>query len=376
MAAAIGTLIAAPVIFTVVDRAMAAAPTAVQAVPVGVQTVRPKDVQLWSQFSGRLNAVDYAEIRPEVGGRITEVRFKDGQVVKAGDVLLVIDPRPYEATLAKAKADLASAHANAAFARTDLQRAEGLIKANAIARTMYDQRVNANQVAIANVAVAEAVLRQAQVDVDHAYVKAPISGRISRPEITVGNLVQTSPNAPLLASIVSNDGIYADFEVDEQTYLDSVRAHAETAREEQQVPVEMTVQGAGDHAFKGMIYSFDNKIDAGSGTIRARARFENADGSLMPGMFVSVRLGSGTSHKTLLVAERAVSSDLDKKFVYVVGRGEKVEARQVRLGADVDGQRIVLAGLKSGDRVIVDGVQHVAPGAPVLVERKVADASR
>lgn len=376
MAAAIGTLIAAPVIFTVVDRAMAAAPAAVQAVPVGVQTVRPKDVQLWSQFSGRLNAVDYAEIRPEVGGRITEVRFKDGQVVKAGDVLLVIDPRPYEATLAKAKADLASAHANAAFARTDLQRAEGLIKANAIARTMYDQRVNANQVAIANVAVAEAVLRQAQVDVDHAYVKAPISGRISRPEITVGNLVQTSPNAPLLASIVSNDGIYADFEVDEQTYLDSVRAHAETAREEQQVPVEMTVQGAGDHAFKGMIYSFDNKIDAGSGTIRARARFENADGSLMPGMFVSVRLGSGTSHKTLLVAERAVSSDLDKKFVYVVGRGEKVEARQVRLGADVDGQRIVLAGLKSGDRVIVDGVQHVAPGAPVLVERKVADASR
>jgi multidrug efflux system membrane fusion protein len=376
MAAAIGTLVAAPVIFSMVGQATAGAQTAVQAIPVGVQTVHSKEVQLWSQFSGRLNAVDYAEIRPEVGGRITEVRFKDGQVVKAGDVLLVIDPRPYEATLAKAKADLASAHANAAFARTDLQRAEGLIKANAIARTMYDQRVNANQVAIANVAVAEAVLRQAQVDVDHAYVKAPISGRISRPEITVGNLVQTSPNAPLLASIVSNDGIYADFEVDEQTYLDNVRAHAETAREEQQLPVEMTIQGAGDHVFKGMIYSFDNKIDAGSGTIRARARFNNADGSLVPGMFVSVRLGSGTSHKALLVAERAVSSDLDKKFVYVVGRGEKVEARQVSLGADVDGQRVVLAGLKSGDRVIVDGVQHVAPGAPVLVERKVADASR
>lgn len=373
MAAAIGTLIAAPVIFTVVDRATASAPqTAVQAVPVGVQTVRPKEVQLWSQFSGRLNAVDYAELRPEVGGRITEVRFKDGQVVKAGDVLLVIDPRPYEAAAAKAKADLASARANAAFARTDLQRAEGLIKANAIARTMYDQRVNANQVAVANVAVAEAVVRQAQVDVDHAYVKAPISGRISRPEITAGNLVQTGPNAPLLASIVSNDGIYADFEVDEQTYLDSVRAHAETAREEQQLPVEMTLQGAGDRVFKGMIYSFDNKIDAGSGTIRARARFDNADGSLVPGMFVSVRLGSGTSQQALLVAERAVSSDLNKKFVYVVGRGEKAEARQVSLGADVDGQRVVLAGLKSGDRVIVDGVQHVMPGAPVLVERKVA----
>lgn len=377
MAAALGVLVATPVIFTVVDRATAASSqTAVQAIPVGVQTVRPKEVQLWSQFSGRLNAVDYAELRPEVGGRITQVLFKDGQIVKAGDVLLVIDPRPYEAAAAKAKADLASAHANAAFARTDLQRAEGLIKANAIARTMYDQRVNANQVAVANVAVAEAALRQAQVDVDHAYVKAPISGRISRPEITVGNLVQTSPNAPLLASIVSNDGIYADFEVDEQTYLANVRAHAETAREEQQLPVEMTLQGANDRVFKGMIYSFDNKIDAGSGTIRARARFDNADGSLVPGMFVSVRLGSGTSHQALLVAERAVSSDLDKKFVFVVGRGEKVESRQVTLGANVDGQRVVLSGLKTGDRVIVDGVQHVALGAPVLVERKVADASR
>lgn len=371
---AIGLMIAIPAAISVAQRATAStAQAAVQAVPVGVTTLKPRDVQLWSQFSGRLNAVDYAEIRPEVGGRIVKVLFTDGQIVKAGDVLLVIDPRPYEAAAAKARADLASARANATYAKADLVRAEGLIKANAIARSMYDQRVSAEKVAVANVAVAEAVLRQAAIDVDHAYVKAPISGRISRPEITVGNLVQASPNAPLLASIVSNEGIYADFEVDEQTYL-SLRSQAAGAQAEQQLPVEMTLQGKSDHVFKGTLYSFDNKIDAGSGTIRARARFANADGSLVPGMFVSVKLSAGERDHALMVPERAVASDLDKKLVYVVGHANKAELRVVKLGAEVAGQREVVSGLKSGDRVIIDGLQHIAAGAPVVADNQVADA--
>lgn len=370
---AIGLMIAIPAAISVAQRATAStAQAAVQAVPVGVTTLKPRDVQLWSQFSGRLNAVDYAEIRPEVGGRIVKVLFTDGQIVKAGDVLLVIDPRPYEAAAAKARADLASARANATYAKADLVRAEGLIKANAIARSMYDQRVSAEKVAVANVAVAEAVLRQAAIDVDHAYVKAPISGRISRPEITVGNLVQASPNAPLLASIVSNEGIYADFEVDEQTYL-SLRSQAAGAQAEQQLPVEMTLQGKSDHVFKGTLYSFDNKIDAGSGTIRARARFANADGSLVPGMFVSVKLSAGERDHALMVPERAVASDLDKKLVYVVGHANKAELRVVKLGAEVAGQREVVSGLKSGDRVIIDGLQHIAAGAPVVADNQVAD---
>ena len=371
LAAALGALLALPVVFSMGSSAKAAQNT-VQAVPVGVARVEPHPVQLWSQFSGRLSAVDDAEIRPEVGGRITEIRFKDGQIVKAGDILLVIDPRPYEAALAKARADLASAKANAALARTELVRGEGLIKANAIARSLYDQRVNARDVALANVAVAEAALRQAEVDVDHAYVKAPISGRISRPELTVGNLVQAAPTAPLLASIVSNDGIYADFDVDEQTYLDSVHARAETAQDEQQLPVEMTVQGTDGHLYKGTVYSFDNKIDTGSGTIRARAKFANADGSLVPGMFVTVRLGAGSQHNVLTVPERAVLSDLSKKFVYVVGQGNRAETRAVKLGATVGDERVVLDGLKTGEQVIVDGVQHVAMGAPVAVQSKIA----
>jgi multidrug efflux system membrane fusion protein len=371
LAATLGALLTLPFVLSLGTSAKAAQGTS-QAVPVGTVTIRPHDVQLWSQFSGRLNAVDFAEIRPEVGGRITDVRFKDGQIVRAGQILLVIDPRPYEAALAKAKADLASARANAALAHTELERGDGLIKAGAIARSLYDQRVNANQVAIANVAVAQAALHQAEVDVDHAYVKAPITGRVSRPELTVGNLVQISPTAPLLASIVSNDGIYADFDVDEQTYLNTVHARAETAADEQQLPVEMTVQGADGRKYTGTVYSFDNKIDTGSGTIRARAKFANADGSLVPGMFISVRLGAGDHHDALTVPERAIIADLNKKFVFIVGNGEKAEMREVTLGATVDGERVVASGLKAGDRVIVDGLQHIALGALVAVQTKVA----
>jgi multidrug efflux system membrane fusion protein len=371
LAATLAVLLALPFVFSFGPSAKAAE-AGPQAVPVGVVTVKPHEVQLWSQFSGRLNAVEAADLRPEVGGRITEVRFKDGQIVKAGQILLVIDPRPYEAALAKAKADLASARANAALAKTELERGDGLIKAGAIARSLYDQRVNANQVAVANVAVAQAALHQAEVDVDHAYVKAPITGRISRPELTVGNLVTAAPNAPLLASIVSDDGIYADFEVDEQTYLSTVHARAETAADEQQLPVQITLQGAEGQVYKGMVYSFDNKIDAGSGTIRARAKLDNADGSLVPGMFVSVRLGAGDHRNALTVPERAVIADLNKKFVFVVGKGEKAEMRAIKLGATVNGERVVTDGLKAGDRVIVDGLQHIALGAPVSVQSKVA----
>jgi membrane fusion protein, multidrug efflux system len=186
-----------------------AQPSVVQnpAVPVGVLTVAPDDVRIWSEFSGRLSAVDYAEIRPEVSGRIAQVRIKDGQSVKAGDILFVIDPRPYEAALAKARANLASARTNAEFAKTELDRATVLIKDQAIAQRVYDERANAKKVADANVQAAMADLKQAEIDVDHAYVKAPIAGRLSRAEVTLGNLVQAGPSAQVLTSIVSNDGL-------------------------------------------------------------------------------------------------------------------------------------------------------------------------
>src|ERR1700761_6887059 len=188
------------------------------AAPVTTETLRPHTVRPFAAFSGRIDAVDYAEIRPQVVGRISEIRFKDGQQVKAGDILFVIDPRPYQAAVAKARGDLVSAENNARLAKIEADRGERLIKAQALAQEQYDQRVNADGVAQAAVQSARGSLAQAELDVDHAYVKAPISGRISRAEITLGNLVgsPTTP-PPVLASIVSDNGVYADFEVDQQT---------------------------------------------------------------------------------------------------------------------------------------------------------------
>lgn len=337
------------------------APPATPPMPVSVQTVQPHAVSPYAEFSGRITAVDYAEIRPQVVGRITDIRFKDGQDVKAGDVLFVIDPRPYQAAAAKAAADLASARTNAALAQVNLARAAKLKSAGAIALQAYDTAASTNDVAQAAIKSAAAALAQAQVDVDHAYIKAPISGRISRAEVTLGNLVG-SPTAPppLLASIVSNDGVYADFEVDEQTYLNSVRAR----KADQAVPVELTVPGD-SHVYRGTVESFDNHIATGSGTIRARARFANEDGALVPGMFVTVRMGGTAQPDALLVPESAVGNDQSKRFVYVANADNTVGYREVSLGATVDGSRVVTSGLKPGDRVILDGLQKLAPGAAI-----------
>jgi membrane fusion protein, multidrug efflux system len=333
-------------------------------VPVTVAAMNTQSVRIWSDFSGRMNAVDSADIRPEVSGRITEIRFKDGQTVHAGDILMVIDPRPYVAAVQKAEADLATANTNAKLANVEFVRAQRLMAAQAVARDLYDQRDNAQGVAAASIKSAQAELAQAQLDVDHAYVKAPISGRVSRAEITVGNLVQAGANAPLLTSIVSDNGIYADFDVDEQTYLRSIHDHASTTGQQQNIPVQLTIQGD-NRAYSGTIESFDNKIDTSTGTIRARARFANTDGALVPGMFVTVRLASAANSKVLLVAEEAVGSDQSKRFVYVVGPDNKAMFREITLGQSVNGRRVVTSGLKPGERVILDGLQRVMPGDQV-----------
>jgi multidrug efflux system membrane fusion protein len=343
----------------------AEAPAVMPAIPVSVKTVNPDEVMIWSEFSGRLSAVDFAEIRPQVSGRITQVRFSDGQSVKAGTVLFVIDPRPFEAALAKAQANLVTARTNAEFANTEYERAAVLIKSQAIAQRFYDERLNAKRVADAAILVAEADVKQAELNLDYAHVKAPISGRLSRVEITVGNLVEAGPNAPVLTSIVSNDGIYADFDVDEQTYINSIRANADTEAEERKIPVELTIQGDSTRTYKGTIHSFDNRITTASGTIRGRAKLSNKDGRLVPGMFVSVRLASAATSTALLVPERAIGSDQSKRFLFVVGPDSKAAYREVSLGQAVDRQRIVLSGLNAGERVVVDGLQHIQPNATV-----------
>ena len=351
-------------------RASGDPPAAPPPMTVTVQTLAPQKIRVWSEFSGRLHAVDAAEVRPEVGGRITAVRFEDGETVKAGDILFVIDPRPYEAAVARARANLASAQTNAAFAKVEFERAAAMVKSQTVAQRTYDERGNLSRVANAAVEADAAQLKQAELDLEHAYVRAPISGRASRAEITLGNLVQPGPGAPLLTTIVASQSLYADFEVDEQTYVESIRLYTTGREGERRIPVQLSVPGDNRGVHRGTIYSFDNRIDVASGTIRARAKFDNADGALVPGMFVSVKLAEGAERDVLLIPERAVGFDQSKKFVYLVDQGNKVAYREVELGRQVQAQRIALKGVQPGDRVIVDGVQHVRPN--VLVEAKEA----
>ena len=340
--------------------AAAAAP-----VPVGVQTVASQTLRLWNDFSGRLRAVDSADIRPEVGGRITAVRFHDGQSVQAGDILLVIEPQPYEAAEARAEARLASAKAALQLAAANQGRNVGLLRTKVISQSDFDTTESANNAAAANVLAAEADLKTARVDLDHAYVKAPIAGRVSRAELTVGNLVMSGAGAPLLTSVVSEDGIYADFEVDEQTYLETIRDAANGNAQEALIPVEITTPGDAGRTYKGFVQNFDNRLDPASGTIRVRARFPNPDATLVPGMFVSVRLASSRERDLMLIPERAVGYDQSKKFVYAVTPENKVAYREVELGHALGGQRVVLKGLRPGERVIVDGLQRVRTDAVV-----------
>ncbi len=353
-------------------RASGDAPAAAAPPPVAVtvHTLAPQKIRVWSEFSGRLHAVDSAEIRPEVGGRITAVLFEDGQAVKAGDILFVIDPRPYEAAAARARANLATAQSNVVFSKIELDRAAGLVNSQAIAQRTLDERANANRVAKASVDAAGAALKEAELDLEHAHVRAPISGRASRAEITLGNLVQPGPNAPLLTTIVANQTIYADFDVDEATYLQRIRGVAAKREDERRVPVKLSLQGDSSRAYEGTIYSFDNRIDVATGTIRARAKFDNADGTLLPGMFVTVRLADAAEREVVLVPDRAIGFDQSKKFVFVVGADNKVDYREVELGKQVQSQRIALKGVVPGDRVIVEGIQHVRPNA--IVEAKEA----
>jgi membrane fusion protein, multidrug efflux system len=354
--------------------ASAASAPAKPPTPVSVTTLSEQDVRLWSEFSGRMHAVDYAEIRPEVTGRITEVRFQDGQYVKEGDILFAIDPRPYAAVVEHDQAALESARSQLVRANQDEDRGKSLIASHAIAQGDLDTYDNTARTAQANIDAADAQLKQAQVDLEHCYVTAPIGGRVSRAEITLGNVVQSGVNAPLLTSVVSRDGIYADFEVDEQTYLDTIRGGAVGNEQEQKIPVALVAGNDTGHVYHGFMQSFDNRIDPSSGTIRARAKFANEDGSLVPGMFVSVRLASSQDRPVLLVPDRAVGFDQSKTFVYVVDADNKVNYRQVSLGTTIDGHRVVESGLNAGERVIVDGTQYVRPN-DIVAAKEVADTA-
>ncbi len=340
-------------------------------------TVEYSPLRTWNTFSGRLKAVDEADIRPLVGGTIQQVLFEDGAWVEAGQTLFVIDPRPFEATLQHAKASLASAESDVALARVEFERADGLAGNNVISRSVRDTRENDLNVALARLEAARAEVASAELNFDYAHVKAPFAGRIGRAEVTVGNVVEAGPNAPLLTSLVSTDRLYAEFDVDESTYFSVIKSvtsqnvSADILEGEQVpasiIPVDIALGGDDGEIYHGRLHAFDNQLDVRSGTIRARAILENSDGSLIPGVFVSVRLGTASDEPALLIPERAIGVSQDKRFVYVVNASDRVEYRVIQLGQAVGSQRVVLEGLQPGDRVITNGVQRVMSDMQVMV---------
>lgn len=329
---------------------------------VDVATVIAQDITEWQTYSGRLEAVDKVDIRPLVPGRIVAVHFSDGAIVGKGDPLFTIDQQPYKAEVERAAAQLAAAEARSDYACGDAERAERLIAANAIARRDVDEKRNSAREALANLRAARAALDAARVNLSYTVLTAPVAGRVSRAELTVGNIVSSGAGAPLLTTLVSVSPIYASFEVDEQTYLRTMRGGARGG-----IAVGLGLADETGYARSGAIVSVDNRMDAGSATIRVRARFDNQDGSLLPGLYARLKVGGGQPRGAILVSDAAVGTDQAKNYVLVVDRRNKVGYREITLGNLHQGLRVVTSGLAAGERIIVNGTQRVRPDDSVTV---------
>lgn len=347
------------------------------AVPVTVAVVNPRNVTTWQEFSGRLEAVDRVQVRPRVAGAIQSVHFREGGLVKAGDLLVTIDPEPYRAEVAQAQGQVASAEAKLEFASSELERGKSLAARNTISQSDLTQRQSVQSEALANLQSAKATLKTAQLNLDYTQIRAPIAGRAGKLEITVGNLVAAGSASAPLVTLVSSDPIYASFDASEELVArilaDLPVANGVPAID--QVPVEVVTLAA-DAPVRGKLQLIDNEVNAASGTIRVRAVFDNPGSKLIPGQFVRVRMGQPKAQDHLMVSEKAVGIDQDKKFVFVVNGENKVDYRQVELGSAVDGLRIVEKGLNPGDRIVVNGLQRVRPGVVVAPQDEAQVANK
>ncbi len=347
------------------------AAAAAQGAPVTAAAAVERNITLTQEFSGRMESIERVDIRARVAGYITSVNFTPGSKVRKGQLLFVIDPRPFAAEASRAQAAALAATAKAELAKLELKRAEKLLADRAIAQREYDERASALKELDANARAAAAQYETAQLNLSYTQVTAPIDGRVSKAEITVGNLVDQTA---VLTSVVSDDRIYASFDGDEETY---VQVGARARRNE---PVKVRIGLASETGFphEGRLEFVDNRLDAGSGAVRMRAVFANADNLLAPGLFARVQVDSGATdgHQAVLISDQAISTDQSRKFVYVVGKDNKAEYRQVTLGAAIGGLRIVRAGLKAGEKIVVNGLQRVHPGvllAPQVVAMEGAD---
>jgi membrane fusion protein, multidrug efflux system len=351
------------------------APAAPPAVAASVALVESKATTPSDEFSGRLEAIERVEIRSRVAGAVQEIKFHEGTLVNKGDLLVIIDPSLYAAEVDRAQAQLAAARARVVFTKADVERSQQL-SSSAITQREVENRLNAYREAEANVKTAEAALRTAELNLSYTEIRAPVSGRVGKIEITVGNLIAAGPSSPLLTTLVSVNPIYASFNADEQVVARALKTLADekTPGAIDRIPVQMTT-GTDTTPVKGKMQFVDNQVDPRSGTVRVRAVFDNADGRLMPGQFARLSMGQPKPEPALLVSERAVGTDQNKKFVMVVDPQNHAEYREVTLGASVEGMRVVASGLKAGERIVVNGLQRVRPGATIKPETVAMDGS-
>ena len=325
-----------------------------------------KPITEFDEFTGRFEAVERVEIRPRVSGYVSSTHFEQGHEVKKGDVLYVIDPRPYQAALKGAQAELTRARTQAALAKSERERATRLIEKRAISQEEFDARTSGNEAAEANVAAAEAAVDAAALNLSFTQVRAPIAGLVGRAEITAGNFV--SAGQTLLTTLVSIDPIYVSFDGDEQVYLKYVNMALRGERESSRTAANPVWVGLADeqgHPHEGHMVFLDNELDPNTGTIHARGLFANKDRRFTPGMFARVKLIGSAEYTALLINDSAVGTDQSVKFVLKVGADNKVEYAPVKLGPVIDGLRVVRDGLKAGDVILVKGLQQVRPGMPV-----------
>jgi multidrug efflux system membrane fusion protein len=349
-------------------------PAAAAAPPVTVAQPTKRTVTDWDEFTGRFDAVEEVQVRARVGGFVTNVEFKDGDMVRAGDLLYIIDPRPFEAVAAQADGQLADARAKMELAKRELDRGLNLVQTSAVSEQVVDQRRQALQAAHAAETIAEGALKAAQLNIEFSHVMAPITGRVSRHLVSIGNLVTGSDNGggTLLTSIVSLDPIYIYFDVDEATYLKNNKLWFEGKRPSSRDtanPVQVTLTGETGPSHEGKMDFLDNRLDVSTGTLRSRAVIPNKDLSILPGQFGRVRLIGSSPYEALLLPDTAIASDQSRKIVFVVKDDDTVEARAVELGPLDEGLRVIRTGLKPEDRVIVDGLQRARVGAKVAPQK-------
>lgn len=338
---------------------------------VSVAVVEPRDVTIWDEFSGRLEAVERVDVRSRVAGTVQQVHFREGALVREGDLLITIDPDPYAAEVERFAAQVVAAEARVEFTKSEVERGRRLLGTSALSARDVDQRTNAYREAEANLRAARAALQAARLNLEYTQVRAPVSGRVGRLEITVGNLIEAGPGAPVLTTLVSIDPIYASFNANENVVARALAAlspEANASADVGQIPVEMSNISTDSAWLPGRLQLIDNQVDPTSGTVRVRAVFANPDGRLIPGQFARIRMAQPKSAPVVAVSERAIGTDQNKRFVMVVGEDNKTAYREVQLGAMAGTLRIVTNGLAGGDRVVVSGLQRVRPGATVTPE--------